>query len=147
MRRMRSLLSPLAVVALALAAHPAAAQQLAVASIRTSAGSSVASDDPNVRALAKYSFEGRYSPEMPIEVMVSDSLGTVIGSYRVRGSSTTRPLQAQVEGTDVFLQAPTRAGTLTIVIYQLGERERSSDVIGHWMLGDKQGELLRRSAR
>lgn len=146
MRRMRSLYSPLAVVALALAAHPAAAQQLAVASIRTSA-SSVASDDPNVRPLAKYSFEGAYAAEMPIEVTVSDSLGTIIGSYRVRGSSATRALQAQVEGNDVFLQAETRAGTLTIAIYQLGERDKSSDVIGHWMLGERQGDLLRRPVR
>lgn len=144
MRRMRSYLSPLAAAAFALAAHPAAAQQFTVASARPSTLAS-ATDERLVRTIAIYSFEGARDPSMPSAVTIVDSAGTIIGTYRVRGNSDERVMNAEVEGMDLRLEAATPSGELTIVIYEIGERPRSTTVVGRWMLGNKQGELVRRS--
>lgn len=144
----RSLLSPLAVATLLVAA-PAEAQQFAVASsyARPAAGATLTAPDAAVRTVAIYRFARSRDAGMPSEVTLADSAGTIVASYRLTGTGATRPMAVEVLAADVLLQAETASGPLTIVIYQVGDPVLSSALLGRWMLGDRQGELLRRTLR
>lgn len=148
MRTIRSLLSPLTVAALVVASHPVTAQQLAVASdyVRPAATTAITTPDV-IRTVALYRFGTTRGVGMPSEVSVADSSGTLVANFRLKGSSAARPMNVEVLDADLFLQAETPSGVLTIVIYEMGDPVLSSPLLGRWMLGDKQGELVRRSAR
>ncbi len=144
---MRSFLSPLAVAALVVgAASPAAAQQLAVSSNYTPSATPAASapaDEAVLRTVAIYKFARSRDAYMPSEVTVADSSGTLVASYRVKGSGTVRPMTVEPLAADLLLQAQTDAGVLTFVIFGHGDPDVKSPQLGMWMLGARQGDLLR----
>lgn len=146
--RIHSLLSPLTAATLLLASVPAAAQELAVASYYARpASATVTAPDASVRTVAIYRFARSREAGMPSEVTLADSAGTIVASYRLSGTGVVQPMTVEVFAADVLLEAQTPAGPLTIVIYQVGDPDWSSALLGRWMLGDKHGELLRRPWR
>ena len=114
-------------VAAALAAVPAGAQE---------------------RAVAEYRFNGRHDADLPARVVVADSAGALVASYRLPGEAVPRAMTIEVLDSDLLLQAETPTGVLTLVLYrQNGAAETRNGVFGMWALGDRQGKLRGRSVR
>lgn len=143
MRTLPSFHSTLAIAALCASAFtPAAAQRTTRGEfLRTVANGNVA---PVVRALAVYELEA--APDgMPTRVTVSDSAGTLVASYRVRGTGAERPMRVSVADSDILLEGETPRGTLTIVLYDGNDRSGPDVLVGRWALGSRRGELRGRA--
>ena len=148
MRTMHSLLLPLAAAFLVIAARPVDAQQFTVASnMRSADAASTANADIALRTVAIYRFGRADDAAMPSEVTVSDSVGTLVASYRLKNSVTQRPMIVEPLDDGLLLQADTQSGVLTLFINQPADHAPGSVLIGTWFLGGKQGELLRRAPR
>ncbi len=142
MRSIRTLLTIAAATTLGAASFsPAAAQagNYAAAPRATYA-------DPIVRTLATYRFASARVTGMPFEVTIADSAGTLVGSYRLRGSATQRPMIVTTTGSDLVLQGATPHGVLTI---RLDDQNGGADtaITGHWWLGNQEGDLTGRVTR
>jgi hypothetical protein len=148
MRAHTSLFSLLAVGALcATAAAPASAQQSAASGYaRLAANAATAANAPRViRPLAKYEFDSSLLG-MPSRVMVADSAGTLVATFRARGTSIDQPMKVAIADRDILLEGETARGTLTIVLYDQNDPAVGS-ILGNWKLGSLQGELRARAVR
>ena len=102
--------------------------------------------NPAVRTVAAYRFLAPRAAGLPIEIVLADSAGRVVGSYRTEGSPAPLPLQVTVLETDIVLQAQTGEGLLTLRL--LGQNDPTvRDVVGQWWLGARSGELRGRVVR
>ena len=143
----RSILTPLSLAALAIAAIETASAQSTAASanVRLVAHSAdiVA---PLQRTIAVYQLDGsQYG--VPAQVTVADSAGKLVASYRLRAGGAERPMKVDVADSDILLQAQTPRGLLTIVFYQQNDTDAALPLIGLWSLGTRQGDLRARAGR
>jgi hypothetical protein len=143
MRTISSLLSPLAAVALSVAAvHPAAAQTAAATeNIRPVVERAERTTDDLLRPLAVYRFARSHDVIMPTRVVVADSVGQLVATFRLAGSGTERPMLVEVLGSDLVLQGETPSGVLTLVLYEQNDSRHVDSLVGRWTLGTRQGEL------
>lgn len=145
---MRHKLTSLSLVAatllVAAPARPAAAQ--ARTKLFAAEATRPATIDPIVRTVATYHIASARVAGMPFEVSITDSAGTLVGSYRYRGASRARPMLVAVIGTDLVLQGDTPSGVLTLRLDgQNGAT--SSEITGHWWLESQEGDLRGRLGR
>ncbi len=118
------------VVALSVAAAPAAAQQQNAASPRTA------------RVLATYDFGGEHRAiAFPSLVTVSDSAGTLVASARIPGTRDEVPMVVTVLNSDLVLQGETSEGVLTMVLDRQNEGGVAHVRTGRWALGNAEGQL------
>ena len=102
--------------------------------------------NPAVRTVAAYRFLAPRAAGLPIEVVLADSAGRLVGTYRTEGSPAHLPLEVTVLETDIVLQAQTDSGLLTLRL--LGQNDATvRDVVGRWWLGARSGELRGRVVR
>lgn len=116
-----------AVVGVGLAAAPAAAQNAMAAT---------------PRPVATYELRvGLPDRTMPAKVVVADSAGALVASFRRTTDGAAIPLIVNVEGSDLVLHADTDAGLLELVLHRQNESAARSRVTGRWTLGQQQGAL------
>ena len=116
-----------AVVGVGLAAAPAAAQNAMAAT---------------PRPVATYELRvGLPDRTMPAKVVVADSAGALVASFRRATDGAAIPLIVNVEGSDLVLHADTDAGLLELVLHRQNESAARSRVTGRWTLGQQQGAL------
>ncbi|MGZ8376947.1 MAG: hypothetical protein ACXW05_06860 [Gemmatirosa sp.] len=123
--RAHSYLSMLAAAAgIALAAAPAAAQ----------------------RPVATYELRvGLPDRTMPAQVVVADSAGALVATFRRVADGKAIPMIVTVEGADLVLHADTEQGLLQFVLRGQNDGAAAAHrVSGRWLLGQQQGELLGR---
>jgi hypothetical protein len=149
MRTIYSLLSPLAAVALSAAAvRPAAAQTAAATEyIRPVVERAERTTDALPRPLVVYRFTRSHDVIMPSQVVVADSAGQLVATFRLAGSSDVRPMQVDVMDSDIVLQGETPSGVLTLVFYGQNDFRVEDSLAGRWTLGSRQGELHGRVSR
>ena len=146
MRITASIRSSLAAAAIFAATTPAAAQQsVAPNRIRPVVGGS-ATDAPHTRTLAVYEFDSTFDG-VPSRVIVADSAGTLVASFRVRSARSDRPMKVGVADRDILLQGETVRGTITLVLFEQNDPSGSGTLLGSWALGSRQGELRGRTVR
>ena len=146
MRPPVSFYSLFTVAALVVAAgSPAAAQQPTTGYARLAANRAP-SADVRVRKLASYDFDSSFEG-MPTRVTVADSAGTLVASFRARGTRFDQPMKVAVADRDILLEGQTVRGTLTIVLYDQNDSMPAGSIIGTWTLGAYQGELRARAVR
>jgi hypothetical protein len=142
----RIVLAAIAAVALT-AARPAAAQRAASAAAahadlyRTAAAPRAAS-----RVLASYRLAGTRDVALPSQVVVADSAGMLVASYRAPGRPA-QPMSVTVMGTDLVLQGQTASGLLTLVLARQNDADSSARLAGHWSLDDRRGSLRGQARR
>ena len=144
MRLIRSILSPLAVVALSAAAlQPAAAQQDATAGHVRPALRSVRGnpDTAALRTLAVYRFTASTIVGLPSQVTVADSAGELVATFRRPGAADALPMVVDVLGRDITLHGATPSGVLTLVLYGENDPDASGALVGRWMVGGREGAL------
>ncbi|MEO7712339.1 MAG: hypothetical protein ABIV10_05420 [Gemmatimonadaceae bacterium] len=148
MHIIRSLVSPIAVAVLTIAAIETASAQstVATANVRLATRSADLVDAPRQRTIAIYQFDGSHEG-LPAQVTVADSAGKLVASYRLRDGWADRPMTVAVADSDILLQAYTPRGSLTMVFYQQNDPDAAVPLVGLWSLGTRQGELRARSAR
>ena len=102
--------------------------------------------NPAVRTVAAYRFLAPRAAGLPIEVILADSAGRLVGGFRTEGARTLQPLEVTVLETDIVLQAQSEAGLLTLRL--AGQNDPSvRDIMGRWWLGGRSGELRGRLVR
>jgi hypothetical protein len=143
MRTIYSLLSPIAAVALSVAAvRPLAAQTAAATDyVRPVVERAERTTDELPRQLLVYRFTRSHDVIMPTQVIVADSAGQLVATFRLAGSSAERPMQVEVLGSELVLQAETPSGALTLVFYDQNDSRSDDSLAGLWTLGLRQGEL------
>jgi hypothetical protein len=144
MRLIRSILSPLAAVALSVAVvQSAAAQQVTAADYVRPAvrGVRTAPDTVRLRTLAVYRFAASAIAGMPSQVTVADSAGELVASFRRSGASDAIPMVVDVLGRDITLHGATPSGVLTLVLYGENDPDASGALAGRWMMGGREGAL------
>lgn len=143
MRSISSLLSPLVAVALSAAAvRPVAAQTAATTEyIRPVVERAARTTDELPRPLVIYRFAGLHDVTMPTQVIVADSAGQLVATFRLAGSSAVRPMQVDVMDSDLVLQGETPSGVLTLVLYGQNDSNGEAALSGRWLLGSREGEL------
>ena len=116
-----------AAVGVGLTAAPAAAQHAMAAT---------------PRPVATYELRvGLPDRTMPAKVVVADSAGALVASFRRATDGTAIPLIVNVEGSDLVLHADTESGLLELVLHRQNESAARSRVTGRWTLGSQQGAL------
>lgn len=147
MRPPASFYSLFAAAALVVAAgSPAAAQSSVATGYARLAANRTASPDARVRKLATYDFDSPLEG-MPARVTVADSAGTLVASFRARGTRFDQPMKVAVADRDILLEGQTVRGLLTIVLYDQNDAVPAGSIIGTWALGAYQGELRARAVR
>ena len=143
MRLIRSILAPLAVVALSATVRPATAQRAATAEkIRPVVNSARANADTvRLRTLAVYRFSNASVAGMPSQVTVADSSGELVASFRRAGTATATPMLVDVLDNDITLHGATPSGVLTLVLFGQNDPTAAGALIGRWTLGGRQGVL------
>ena len=139
-----SLHFPLAAAALCAAAFsPVAAQQAAAPDyIRPVVElAAVTPGAPILRTVAVYRFPSPRDAGMPAQVTLADSSGQLVAAYRLAGARSVSPMMVEVLNNDLVLQGETPSGVLTLVLYRQAAPEATGAFAGHWLLGDRQGEL------
>lgn len=148
MRLFRSILPPLAAAALcAGVVQTAAAQQVATADYVRPVVRTARTHAVQPRTLAVYRFSTSSIAGMPSQVTVADSAGELVATYRRADTRDAIPMLVDVLDRDITLHGATPSGVLTLVLYGENDSEPSSTLIGHWTLGDHQGELRGRRDR
>jgi hypothetical protein len=150
MHLIRSILSPLAATALCVAAvRPAAAQQAAAADhVRPAVRRALATPGTvQPRTLAVYRFGASQVAGMPSQVTLADSAGELVATFRRQGARDAAPMVVDVVGADITLHGATPSGVLTLVLYGQNDPDTSGELVGHWALGARQGELRGRTER
>ena len=148
MYTLRSLLSPLATAALCAAAVRSATAQRTPAPdyVRPVAYRAAATTDaPLARTVAVYRLAGSRELDMPTQVTIADSAGTLVAAFRL-SHGPAYPMSVDLVDSNLRLQGATRSGVLTIVLYQPAESPAVGAVIGRWTLGEHEGELRARAA-
>lgn len=146
MRTPASFYSLFAAALVIAAVSPAAAQQTAPTGYARLAANRTAAPDTRVRKLATYDFDSSFEG-MPTRVTVADSAGTLVASFRARGTRFDQPMKVAVADRDILLEGQTVRGTLTIVLYDQNDSMPAGSIIGTWTLGAYQGELRARAVR
>ena len=147
MRTPASFYSLFAAAALVVAAvSPAAAQQTTATGYARLAANRTVTADAGVRKLATYDFDSSFEG-MPTRVTVADSAGTLVASFRARGTRFDQPMKVAVADRDILLEGQTVRGLLTIVLYDQNDSMPAGSIIGTWTLGSYQGELRARAVR
>lgn len=148
MRPSLSLRSSLTLAALCAAVgSPVAAQQSAVAAnVRAAVNASTSADVALPRTVAIYTFGSSHSAGLPAQVVVADSAGTWLASFRMPGAREPRPMAIDARDGDLYLQGDTPVGVLTLVLYPI-ESGEAGIVIGRWSVGNNEGELRRTGVR
>jgi hypothetical protein len=149
MRAHTSFYSLLTAAALsATAAAPASAQQAAASGYARLAANAaaVANHRPGTRTLATYDFDSSL-PGMPSRVTVADSAGTLVASFRPRGTAIEQPMKVAIADRDILLEGETARGTLAIALYDQNDPKTAGTILGTWSLGSLQGELRARAVR
>lgn len=143
MRVIRSILAPLAVLALSASGRPASAQQAATAdNVRPAMGAvRENADTVRLRTLAVYHFTASSISGLPSQVTVADSAGALVATFRRAGTSTVTPMLVDVLDTDITLHGATPSGVLTLVLFGQNDPTITDALIGRWTLGDRQGVL------
>jgi hypothetical protein len=148
MRSTLSLFSPLATVALCAAAFSPAIAQRAVAPdlVRPVVKHAALPVDAALpRTVAVYRFATSLNGGLPTQVTVADSAGRLVATFRLIDGHSARPMTVDVVNTDILLQGETPSGLLTLVLYRQNDPQAADAFVGHWTLGDHQGELRGRS--
>ena len=132
MRLIRSILAPLAVVALSAAVRPAIAQQAATAEkVRPVVNSAHANADTvRLRTLAVYRFSNASVTGMPSQVTVADSSGELVASFRRAGTANATPMLVDVLDNDITLHGATPSGVLTLVLFGQNDPTAAGALIG-----------------
>ncbi len=129
-----------ATVATSAVAAPAAAQQPSRAPVVLAASRSMPSSGADVRAVAVYRLLTFHSAGLPSQIVISDSAGRLVASYRLRADARSYPMMLDVSTSGLVLQGETPQGILTLYLYDPSTpSEGRAD--GHWWLGDQQGDL------
>lgn len=101
---------------------------------------------PALTPVAVFRFSAPRGADLPAEVTVADSAGTLVGRYRLAGARAVRPLAVEVLGDDLILQDETPAGLLTLRL--AGQNDPAAApagaALGEWFLGARHGVLARR---
>ena len=139
----------LSLAAASLASAPAANAQRAVAA-RTVAPE--VAPAAAVRPVATYRLLASANDRtLPEHITVSDSAGALVASYRLANDNTTYPMLVVALGTDLVLQGETRAGVLTLEIFDGNTSPdatpKDATTTGRWHLAGRQGELRTRATR
>ena len=140
---MRATLSRLAIAATVATstfavATPAAAQQPARTPVRLAAAHTTSGAE--VRAVAVYRLLAYHASGIPSRVVISDSAGRLVASYRVYDDSRSYPMMVDVSAAGIVLQGETDSGTLTLLLYDPSTPAQGR-ADGHWWLGEQEGEL------
>ena len=140
-----SLLSSFAAVAFSAAAvRPVAAQTAAATEyIRPVVERAERTTDELPRQLVIYRFARAHGAIMPTQVIVADSAGQLVATFRLAGSNSERPMQVEVLGSDLVLQGETPSGVLTLVLHDQNDSRGDDTLVGSWTLGSRQGGELR----
>ena len=147
MRTPASFYSLFAAAALVVAAgSPVAAQSSVATGYARLAANRTASPDARIRTLATYDFDSSFEG-MPTRVTVADSAGTLVASFRARGTRFDQPMKVAVADRDILLEGQTVRGVLTIVLYDQNDPMSAGTLLGAWTLGSYQGELRARAVR
>jgi hypothetical protein len=146
MRTPLSLVPTLAAAVLAgaalAAARPVSAQTAATAAeVRPATPAAV-------RTVAVYTIVAPRAAGLPTQVVVADSAGTLVASFRPADARDAAPVIVTVLETDLVLQGEVPAGVLTLRLFSPGDPAAASGpVTGRWWLGSQEGELRRRGER
>lgn len=146
--------------AASLVARPAAAQtRVAAAAVPPAAPLAAAPaadrvpDAAAARARAAVLPVARYrihnaGTAFPASLVVADSAGHLVATYRVPGDTAARPMFVAAEGANLVLCAETAAGPLTIVLEgQNDPAARGRSFTGRWQRGEAEGQLVGRVQR
>ena len=139
----------LSLAAASLASAPTASAQRAAAPRTVTP--EVAAAAP-VRPVATYRLLASANDRtLPDHITVSDSAGALVASYRLANDNTTYPMLVVAFGTDLVLQGETRAGVLTLELFDGNSSPaaatKDSATTGRWHLAGRQGELRTRATR
>ena len=127
-----------ALVSLAAASRPAAAQHAVVSSSISATPIEAA---PTARLVASYYVVGtRGYVGLPTRVTVADSGGLLVAKVQIIGERAPRAMAVTVIENDLLLQAETPRGLLTFVLEKQNERA-SKRLRGKWALGADRGPV------
>lgn len=136
MSALRLTSSLLAAAALVGPATPAAAQHAAVPGAARPAAAT-----PAARTVATYRFVGWRAAELPLEITVADSGGTLVATARTAGARRATPLLVTLVESDLVFQSETPAGVLTLRLARQNEPDAAAPLEGEWWLGGEHGTL------